>query len=139
MTASKRFIEITEQMKDIYIRKNAGYSGDCEDPWVNFRKAELFGVSAFKGCMIRASDKFNRIANLIKNPNNDQVGESVKDNLVDLANYVVIALCLYEEEEEKFRKENINEGTVSTSETRLEDGNEYFTSKVFRRGGDEMG
>jgi len=139
MPPSKRFIEITEQMKDIYIRKNAGYSGDCEDPWANFRKSELFDVSAFKGCMIRLSDKFNRIASLMKNPNNDQVGESIKDNLVDLANYAVIALCLYEEEEEKFRKENINEGVVSTGETRLEDGNEYFKTEVFRRRGDKVG
>jgi len=35
-------------------------------------------------------------------------------------------------EEEKIRKENINEGTVSTSETRLENGNEHSETTVFR-------
>jgi hypothetical protein len=93
-------MELTDKMKDIHIRKNAGYAGDCEDPWANFRYSELFEVSAFKGCMIRLSDKFIRAANLIKNPDNEQVGEALTDTLLDLANYAIIAICLYFEEQE---------------------------------------
>jgi hypothetical protein len=132
MPPSKRFIEITEEMKDIYIRKNAGYSGGCEDPWINFRASELFGVSAFKGCMIRLSDKYNRLVNLIKNPNNEQVGESIKDNLVDFANYAVIAICLYEEEEKKQKeKESVNEGIISAQESNLKNSNEHIETEIF--------
>ena len=43
--ASKQYIELLEQMKDLHIKKNAGYSGkDNPDPWANFRMAEQFGV-----------------------------------------------------------------------------------------------
>lgn len=144
MPPSKRFMELTDKMKDIHIRKNAGYAGDSPDAFKNFRESEDFEVSAFKGCMVRMSDKWSRIKSLSKNPKNDMVGESIKDTLIDLANYCIIAYCLYEEEEaivekqkiivqeEKIRKENINEGTVSTSETRLEDGNEHSETTVFR-------
>lgn len=139
MPPSKRFIELLEVMKDIHTRKNAGYSGDCSDAFGNFRKAELFGVSAFQGCLVRMSDKFMRVASLTKNSNNEQVGESIKDSLIDLANYAIIGVCLYEEEEEKFRKENVNEGIVSTSKTRLENSDEHFKTALFRRGGDKVG
>lgn len=97
--ASKRYIELLKQMKDLHIRKNAGYAGDSPDPWANFREAENFDVSTFKGVLIRMSDKWVRMKNLIKNPSNEQVGESIKDTLLDLASYALIAVCLSEEKE----------------------------------------
>lgn len=136
MTISKRFIELTEMMRDIHTRKNIGYSGDSDDPWLNFRQSELFGVSAFDACMVRASDKFMRVASLRKNPNNNQVSESIKDSLIDLANYVVIAICLYEEEEENRKENNVNENRISTSETDIKNGNEYSETTVFWGGGE---
>lgn len=98
--ASKRYIELLEQAKELHIKKNAGYAGaDNPDPWANFRMCEAFGVSAFDGCMVRLSDKYIRVTNLMKNPNNDQVGESIKDTLMDLSAYALIAICLLEERE----------------------------------------
>lgn len=98
--ASKRYIELLKQMEELHIRKNAGYSGmDNPDAWANFRMCENFGVSAFKGCLVRMSDKYIRVTNLVKNPKNEQVGENVKDTLFDLAAYALIAVCLLEEEE----------------------------------------
>jgi hypothetical protein len=44
------------------------------------------------------TDKFIRICNLMANPLNEQVGESIKDTLLDLAIYCLIAICLFEEE-----------------------------------------
>jgi hypothetical protein len=100
--ASKRYIELLEQMKSLHEKKNAGYSGmDNPDPWATFRMSEAFGVSAFKGCLIRMSDKYIRVTNLVRNPKNEQVGENVKDTLFDLAAYALIAVCLLEEEEKK--------------------------------------
>ena len=47
---SHRFIELTQQMRDIHEKKNAGYSGvDNPDSWANFRLCEQFGVSASLG------------------------------------------------------------------------------------------
>ena len=95
---SKRYIELLDHMKDLHIRKNAGYSGkDNPDPWANFRMAEQFGVSAFQGCLVRMSDKYIRITHLVQNPENDMVNENVQDTLFDLAAYALIAVCLLEE------------------------------------------
>jgi hypothetical protein len=101
MNQSQRFIELLDTMRDIHERKNAGYAGDSADRWANFRMATMFGISAFKGCLVRMSDKFIRIANLTVNPHNEKVGESIKDTLIDLANYALIAYCLLEEEEKQ--------------------------------------
>jgi len=107
MAGDKRFIELLEEMKDLHIRKNAGYAGkDATDAWVNFRMAEMFGVSTFKGVLVRLSDKFIRISNLSKNPDNDMVGESIIDSLFDLAAYCLIAICIYEENRTKEEKEH---------------------------------
>jgi hypothetical protein len=143
MPPSKRFMELTDKMKDIHIRKNAGYAGDCPDAFKNFRESEDFEVSAFKGCMVRMSDKWSRIKSLSKNPKNDMVGESIKDTLIDLANYSIIAYCLYEEEEamlekqkiitqKENREESVDENIVSTKKSNLENSNEYSETAVFR-------
>lgn len=101
--ASKRYLELLKQMEELHIKKNAGYAGDNPDPWDNFREAEDFDVSAFKGCLIRMSDKYKRVKNLVKNPKNEQVGENIKDTLFDLSAYALIAVCLLEEQE-KYEK-----------------------------------
>lgn len=97
--ASQRYLELLDAMRDLHVRKNAGYAGGAEDAWANFRMAQAFGVSAFKGCLIRLSDKYIRTSNLVKNPANERVGENIKDTLMDLAAYALIAICLLEEEE----------------------------------------
>lgn len=94
-----RFFKLLDEAADLHERKNAGYAGmDNPDPLANFRECERFGVSAFKGCLVRLSDKFIRVTNLARNPENEQVGEAITDTLKDLAAYAYIAICLYEEE-----------------------------------------
>ena len=98
MAPNPRFLELIKEITILHNKKNAGYSGaENPDAFSNFRLAELFGVSSFKGVMVRISDKFSRIASLTRDPNNDKVGESIKDTLMDLAVYSLIAICLYEE------------------------------------------
>lgn len=93
-----RFFELLEEMKEMWLNKNAGYAGqDNPDPYANFRLSEWFGVPVTKGVMIRMSDKFKRLANLTKNPSNDKVGENIKDTLMDMAVYCIILICLLEE------------------------------------------
>lgn len=98
---SKKYLNLLDEMKKMHGEKNAGYSGKDTDPWSNFRKAELFGVTPFEGCMVRLSDKFTRVANLSKNPELDEVGEKITDTLMDLASYALIGICLYNEQEKK--------------------------------------
>lgn len=102
MAHSQRYLKLLEEMATLHKNKSAGYAGqENSDAWANFRLSEGFGVSPLKGCLVRMSDKFIRVQNLMKNPDNDKVGENLKDTLQDLASYALIAVCLMEEEENK--------------------------------------
>lgn len=83
-----RFREITEAMSDLYEKKDKDY-GD------SFGKSiKKYGAVAG---LVRISDKFNRLENLMLNGECEIKDESVKDTLMDLANY---AIMLYMEVEE---------------------------------------
>lgn len=97
MAGDKNYLDLLDKMKELHIKKNAGYSGDSQDRWANFRESEGFGVTSILGVLVRMSDKWIRIKNLIKNPNNEQVGEAITDTLMDLASYALITICLINE------------------------------------------
>lgn len=100
MPPSTRYLQLLEDAAKLHEDKNAGYAGaDNPDPWANFRMSEAFGVSPLKGCLVRMSDKYIRVSNLMKDPTNERVGEAITDTLRDLAAYALIAVCLYEEEQ----------------------------------------
>lgn len=85
---------VLEEMKAMHCKKGADY-GTNRDIFANVRASEDFGVPAWQGSVIRANDKMARLKTFcvkgsLKN-------ESVEDSLLDLANYAVIALCLYRE------------------------------------------
>lgn len=44
------------------------------------------------GCVIRMSDKFERLCNLYKNKRKRPINESIEDTFRDLSNYAIIAL-----------------------------------------------
>ena len=76
------FREITDYMYQIYEKKNADY-GD------SFSKTfDEFGLTA---SAIRINDKTERLKKLIKQDAQVQ-DESIKDTLLDLANYAVLTL-----------------------------------------------
>lgn len=96
-SGSPEYLKLLSDMADLHKRKNAGYAGGTGDPWSNFREADSLGSSAFTGVLIRMSDKWSRIKSLKRNPANDQVNESMRDTLFDLAAYSLIAICLIDE------------------------------------------
>ena len=76
------FREITDYMYQVYEKKNADY-GD------SFSKTfDEFGLTA---SAIRINDKTERFKKLIKQDAQVQ-DESIKDTLLDLANYAVLTL-----------------------------------------------
>lgn len=112
---SPRFIQLLEEMRTMHEKKNAAYAGGDPDPFRAFRiSEEFFNIPAFTGCMLRIGDKFNRITNLVKDPSSEKVGESIKDTLLDMAVYCLLAICLYEQQEEK---ENVR--SVSKQKTHI--------------------
>lgn len=97
--ASSRFLAYLREQAETHIRKSAGYAGkDNPDTWANFREAERLALTPLQGCMVRLSDKFIRACNLMRDASNDQVGESLRDTLIDLGNYAGIAVCLLDEQ-----------------------------------------
>jgi hypothetical protein len=95
---SSEYKQLLDDMRDLHIRKNAGYAGaGASDPWSNFRQCEQFGIAAVDGVITRMSDKYARIQSLWKDKSNEQVGESIEDTLLDLASYSLILICLLRE------------------------------------------
>ena len=82
----KRFREITDNMADLYERKNKDY-GDSFGK-LNNEFGEIAGL-------IRLSDKLNRLKTLVDSE--AEVDESKKDTLIDLANYAIMQLMWLEE------------------------------------------
>lgn len=93
-------IKIYEELKGLYISKNSDYGNSFQEVREEFNN--------FPVILIRLSDKFKRVKNLlsqkydctIENPNN----ESVEDSLLDLANYAIMEVaCMRVDEKEKVK------------------------------------
>ena len=92
-----RFYALLETIADLHSRKNQNYADD-KDPLSNLKECEKFGVPAFLGTIVRLSDKWSRIQQLT-NGKKDLVGESLKDTLMDMSIYALLAIVLLEEQE----------------------------------------
>ena len=99
MSQSERFYELLEIMKNPHDAKRHDYA-NTDDVFANFRTCEQAGIPAWKGCCVRIGDKFSRIMGFAKKEKLKVKDESIKDTLIDMANYALIALILYEEEQE---------------------------------------
>ncbi len=87
------FQEITDQMNELYEKKNSDY-GNSFDITLN-----KYGLIA---ALTRISDKFNRLEKLILNKNIKVTEEKLEDTLLDLASYCIMTrkwLNTYENKE----------------------------------------
>ena len=110
---SARFYELLDTMKQTHDAKRHDYANE-EDVFANFRTCEQAGIPSWKGCCVRIGDKFRRIMGFAKKEKLKVKDESIKDTLIDMANYALIALILYEEQQEKDRKERVVEYNEAT-------------------------
>lgn len=83
MTNVDRFREIAKELGDLYEKKNLAYGNSFSDTY-----NKLGIISA----ITRISDKYNRLCNLVTNPNIDNLGESLDDTLRDMAAYCIMAV-----------------------------------------------
>ena len=79
---SSEFREIIEEMIQLYISKNKDYGNAFKQSY------DEFGAIM---AVIRINDKLNRFKTLIKQ-NSEVKTESIKDTLIDLANYAVMTI-----------------------------------------------
>lgn len=70
-------------------RKNKDYGGKDSDPYANFRKSTIIGVSVEKGILVRMLDKISRISTLLENEVMVS-DEKITDTCDDLINYTAI-------------------------------------------------
>lgn len=80
---------------DIVRSKNHDYAGD-EDPWKNFRFAELVEVGVARAILVRLSDKLARISNLL-DKEAKVADEKIEDTVLDLINYANILLVFLQD------------------------------------------
>ena len=94
---SERFYEILHDLRELHDQKQLDY-GTRADPFANVRGSEGWGVPAWVGAMIRATDKLVRLQKFARD--GVLANEGVEDSFRDLAVYAIIGLVLYEEYEE---------------------------------------
>jgi hypothetical protein len=89
------FDELIQEIQALHNSKNHDYAADA-DPLSNLRKCESMGVPAWKGVLVRLTDKWSRIEQLSngKTPKH----ESLRDSLIDNAVYSLLCVILLDEQ-----------------------------------------
>ena len=91
--ADKMVLQIFDELKKLHETKDSDYAG--QEPLGNFFRCEAFGIPAWKGALIRLSDKWSRIVSLMnKQETNAVKDETLDDTLTDIAVYAIIILAL---------------------------------------------
>jgi hypothetical protein len=89
------FLELLEEVRQLHLSKSQDY-GSESDPLANIRQgAEFVGIEAWRGCMVRVADKVQRLRTYCKTGR--LVHEGVRDTLLDLAAYSLLAIVLFDE------------------------------------------
>ena len=101
------FDELVQQMRQLISKKREDYAG--EDVLSNFKVAgSVCGLSPEQQCLSLVATKVARLGVLLKGkkPNN----ESIKDSVIDLANYsVLLAMIITEKEAVKVIEESMKD------------------------------
>lgn len=88
--ASDAFDAITDELKDTYIKKNHDYGNSFD------KSIDKFGLTA---AVVRMNDKIERLNSLL---NKDaKVDESIRDTVMDLANYCIMTAMYLDNKEKK--------------------------------------
>ena len=89
------FLELLEELRTLHLSKSQDY-GSESDPLANIRQgAEFVGIEAWRGCMVRVADKVQRLRTYCRTGR--LVHEGVRDTLLDLAAYSLLAIVLFDE------------------------------------------
>lgn len=80
-----RFKQITDEMVQLYQRKNSDYGNSIHDTY------KKYGAVAY---LVRMEDKINRVRSLTSDCLWESLveDEKIKDTLIDLANYSILML-----------------------------------------------
>jgi hypothetical protein len=94
--SSQRFFDLLEQMRSVHVSKSHVY-GSEHDPLANIRNGARFvGIEPWRAALVRLSDKVTRIGTYCSK--GTLCNEGVEDSFLDLANYALLALLMWQEE-----------------------------------------
>ena len=89
------FLELLEEVRALHLSKSQDY-GSESDPLANIRQgAEFVNIEPWRGCMVRIADKVQRLRTFCQTGR--LVHEGVRDTLLDLAAYSLLAIVLFDE------------------------------------------
>lgn len=88
----KRHEDLMDQIHETYIQKNRAYGNSFD------KSCDKYGPIA---ALTRMSDKWNRLETLLLDSDIPQGDESVKDTLLDLANYCIMTYMWLDEKGEE--------------------------------------
>ena len=92
---SQRFLDLLEEMRLLHQSKSADYGSET-DPLANIRQgAEFVNIEPWRGCMVRIADKIQRLRTYCQTGR--LVHEGVRDTLLDLSAYSLLAIVLFDE------------------------------------------
>lgn len=93
--SSTAFVRLLAEMQRLHESKSADY-GSEEDPLANVRSgADFVNIEPWRGCMVRIADKVQRLRTYCRTGR--LVHEGVRDTLLDLAAYSLLAIVLFDE------------------------------------------
>ena len=89
------FLELLEEVRQLHLSKSQDYGSDS-DPLANIRSgADFVNIEPWRGCLVRVADKVQRLRTFCKTGR--LVHEGVRDTLLDLAAYSLLAIVLFDE------------------------------------------
>lgn len=93
--SSTAFVNLLREMQRLHESKSADY-GSEDDPLANVRSgADFVNIEPWRGCMVRIADKVQRLRTFCRTGR--LVHEGVRDTLLDLAAYSLLAIVLFDE------------------------------------------
>ena len=75
--------DLLDELHQTYIQKNTAYGNSFGDTY------EKLGIIS---AVTRITDKYNRIVNLATHPDVNKGDESLRDSLMDMANYAIMTV-----------------------------------------------
>ena len=77
------FETITKEMHELYKNKNSDYGSSVNDTY------QKYGMVSY---LVRMEDKLNRARTLVQKQTQNVQDEKLRDTLIDLANYTILAI-----------------------------------------------
>jgi hypothetical protein len=89
------FLELLEELRHLHLSKSQDY-GSESDPLANIRQgAEFVGIEPWRACLVRVADQVQRLKTYCRTGR--LVHEGVRDTLLDLSAYSLLAIVLFDE------------------------------------------